>query len=369
MIRLLCLVSAMNAGGAETFLMKIYRKLDRTRFQMDFCVNVKERAFYDDEIESLGGRIYYVPPKTSNLREYGRKLRKLIQDNGYKHILRITSNGLGFLDCRIAKKAGATRCVVRSSNSADAEGLAAVVAHRIGRLLFSKYIDVKIAPSDLAAKYTFGSKAYAQGEVCILHNGLDVDAFAFHESDRRAVREEWNIADDVQLLGHIGRFMKQKNHRFLIDVFSDYHKAHPNAKLLLVGDGEEADEIRQLVAGRGLAASVIFAGVRNDIPKLMSAMDALLLPSLYEGMPNVVIEAQANGLPCVISDTITREANVTGLVSYLPITEGPAQWIAGVESAVETGRLSTKAVMTKKGYDIDSVVRQFEEFCFSTNAN
>jgi len=367
MVRLLCLVSAMNAGGAETFLMKLYRKLDRTKYQMDFCVNVQEPAFYDAEIKSLGGRIHYVPPKTVDYTAYARELKKCIRENGYKNVLRITSNGLGFLDCRIAKKAGATKCIVRSSNSADAEGLRAVIAHRLGRLLFSRYIDVKIAPSDLAAKYTFGEKAYSRGQVSILHNGLDVDAFAFREADRRAVREEWNISEDAQLLGHVGRFMKQKNHPFLVEVFSAYHREHPNARLVLVGDGEEAELVRQLVEQKGLAANVIFAGVRSDVPKLLSAMDALLLPSLYEGMPNVVIEAQANGLPCVISDTITREANVTGLVSYLPITEGTAPWSAGIRAALEKGRLPTKAIMTGQGYDIDSVLRRFEELCYSPN--
>lgn len=353
----------MNAGGAETFLMKLYRKLDRTKFQMDFCVNVKEPAFYDEEIKSLGGRIYYVPPKTGNYIAYARALKKCIRDNGYQNVLRITSNGLGFLDCRIAKKAGAAKCIVRSSNSADAEGLYAWIAHRIGRLLFSRYIDVKIAPSDLAAKYTFGEKAYSRGEVNILHNGLDVDTFAFREADRCAVREEWNISDGEQLLGHVGRFMKQKNHPFLVDVFSAYHKDHPNAKLVLVGDGEEAALVRQLVEQKGLAANVIFAGVRSDVPKLLSAMDALLLPSLYEGMPNVVIEAQSNGLPCVISDTITKEANVTGLVNFLPITEGTAPWSVGITTALEKGRLSTRAIMTEKGYDIESVCHKFEKLC------
>ena len=363
MTRLLCLVSAMNVGGAETFLMKLYRKLDRTKFQMDFCVNVKEQGFYDEEILSLGGRIHYVPPKTSDPRGFAAALRKVIRENGYKNVLRITSNGLGFLDCMIAKKAGAERCIVRSSNSADAEGLFAVVAHRAGRLLFSKYIDVKIAPSDLAAKYTFGSKAYARGEVSILHNGLNVDAFAFCEDDRCAIRQEWNIGAEETLLGHIGRFMKQKNHPFLIDIFADYHKANPNAKLLLVGDGEALEDIKAQVERKGLASAVIFAGVRSDVPKLMSAMDGLLLPSFYEGMPNVIIEAQANGLPCVISDTITREANVTGLVSYLPITEGTAPWVSRIEAALNGGRIATKDIMVEKGYDIDSVLRKFEELC------
>lgn len=355
----------MNTGGAETFLMKIYRKLDRTEYQMDFCVNVDQPSFYDDEIRELGGKIYYVPPKSSNYRQYAEGLRRIIKENKYENVLRITSNGLGFLDCKIAKSAGVKKCIVRSSNSADAEGLYALIAHRVGRMLFSKYIDVKIAPSDLAAKYTFGNRAYRKGEVQILHNGLDLDAFAFDKDARQTIRDKLSVYEDNVLLGHIGRFMKQKNHSFLIDVFSDYIKLNPKAKLLLVGDGEELTVIRKLVTEKNLDNDVIFLGIRDDIPVLMSAMDAVLLPSLYEGMPNVVIEAQANGLPCIISDTITRDANVTGLVHYLPITDGTSKWSEKINSVVGRERVPTKEIMTEKGYSIMTVLLEFERFCLS----
>lgn len=153
MKRLLCIISAMNTGGAETFLMKLYRKLDRTKFQMDFCVNAPEKGFYDEEIASMGGRIYRIPCKSSDLPGFRRQLTNVVRENRYDYVLRITASGAGLMDLKLAKKAGASVCVARSSNSGSDGGLKSFLAHRIGRLLYSRYIDVRIAPSDLAAIY------------------------------------------------------------------------------------------------------------------------------------------------------------------------------------------------------------------------
>lgn len=363
MKRLLCIVSAMNAGGAETFLMKIYRHLDKSQYQLDFCVNVNEQSFYDDEIKKLGGRIYYIPAKSNNFRAYSTGLENLIKENQYENVLRITSNAFGFLDCRIAKKAGAKKCIVRSSNSADAEGFYARLFHYMGRLLYSKYVDVRLAPSDLAAQYTFGKEAYHGGKVHILRNGLDLDMYTFDESERIRERRSLGIKPDEILVGHIGRFMKQKNHSFLINVFSELHKQIPSSKMVLIGNGTLMDGIKKMVEKKSLEKDVIFAGVRGDVPNLMSALDVLLLPSFYEGMPNVVIEAQANGLPCIISDTITREADVTNLVKYNSINNTEI-WVSDIISMSKTKRIDTKSVMKKSGYDINSVLQQFVEYCF-----
>jgi len=143
MKRLLCLVSAMNAGGAETFLMKLYRQLDKTKYQMDFCVNIFEEGYYDEEIRRLGGKIYQIPSKSSNAKEFSLQLRDIVSKEGYEYVLRITSNALGFMDLKIAKKAGAKVCVARSSNSSDGGSLKFKIAHLIGKFLYGRYIDVR----------------------------------------------------------------------------------------------------------------------------------------------------------------------------------------------------------------------------------
>lgn len=358
----------MNAGGAETFLMKIYRQLDRTKYQMDFCINVPNKCFYEDEIISLGGKIYRIPSKSESFQLYKKKLFEAVNSNGYKYVLRIASNGASFIDLKIAKKAGASVCVVRSSNSSDGKGLTVKIAHRLGRFLYGKYVDVKIAPSDLAAIYTFGERAYKDGDVKILHNALDLDVYRFGLEERKRVRAEFGIKESEILCGHVGRFSPQKNHDFLIDIFSELCKEHSNYKLLLVGNGELEEKIREKCADKGLQDKVIFAGVRSDIPAVLSAMDVFVFPSLYEGMPNTVIEAQATGLPCVISDTITKEAKITDLVRFASLNNPVGSWtseLLQLESD-KRNREQYYLVAKKQGYDIKQCVSQFVETIFGT---
>lgn len=349
----------MNAGGAETFLMKIYRQLDRTNYQMDFCVNIFQDGFYDKEITEMGGRIFHIPAKSDNLKEFKRQLSAIVENEHYESVLRITSNSMGFLDLKVAKKAGAKLCAARSSNSNDPAGIKAKVAHRLGRILYGKYVDVKIAPSDLAAIYTFGKRAYKNGEVKILHNALDLDVYKFEPEARKRIRAEFGIKESELLCGHIGRFSPQKNHDFLIDIFAELSKENSNYKLLLVGHGELEERIREKCAYKGLQDKVIFAGVRSDIPDILSAMDVFVFPSLYEGMPNTVIEAQATGLPCIISDTITREANITGLVYYVSLHDEVVKWTEQMVKLDRVDRLLATEILIRAGYDIESSVKEF----------
>ncbi len=355
----------MNAGGAETFLMKVYRQLDTAKYQMDFCINVKEKCFYEDEIIDRGGRIFRIPMKSENLKEFKKQFTALVKKNAYEYVFRITSNGAGLMDLKLAKKAGAKVTSARSSNSSDGGGAKVWIAHRLGRLLYQKYVDVKFAPSDLAAQYTFGKKAYKNGKVDILHNGVDLDVYHFDAQGREDIRREFHIADNVTVVGHVGRLMEQKNHRFLLEIFSQIHKKNPNTVLLLVGKGELESQLKEQAESLGLTDAVIFAGVRKDVPQMLSAMDVFVFPSFYEGMPNTVIEAQATGLPCVIADTITREADITGLVEYLSLNDSAEQWANIALSKVSADRKDTKADFIDNEYDIQSVADKFVSLVFA----
>lgn len=364
MKRLLCILSNLNAGGAETFLMKLYRTIDRSCYQIDFCINVKERCFHEDEVLRLGGKIYRIPSKSENLKKFRQQLSAIIRENGYDHVLRITSSAMGFMDLKIAKQAGAQVCCARSSNASDGDSLKSKIAHSFGRILYSKYVDVKIAPSDLAAKYTFGSKAYEDNQVKILHNGVDIEKFQYSVELREKKRKEFSLNSEIKLIGHVGRFNQQKNHMFLLEVFKDIHVLDSNTRLLLVGNGTLEDQIRQKVHELGINDSVIFAGVRSDVPALLSAMDVFVMPSFFEGMPNTVIEAQATGLPCVIADTITKEADITGLVEYLPLGDAN-KWAERVLAAIRDERIDTKDNFIANKYDIESVVGEFVKYVFN----
>lgn len=364
MKRLLCIISGMNAGGAETFLMKIYRHIDRTQYQFDFCINVVEKCYYEDEIHSFGGRIYRIPSKSKNHREFKRQLTELIKTEKYKYVLRITSNAMGFWDMKIAKKAGAERCCVRSSNSSDGISLKVKLAHYFGRLFLSKYVDVAIAPSDLAAQHTFGKKAYKNDKVEILNNALDLELYSYNQSGREKVRKEFEIAENEFVIGHVGRFEEQKNHLFLIQVFKEFLKINANAKLLLVGTGSKEEIIKEQTIKEGIENNVIFAGVRSDMVDLFSAMDVFVLPSFYEGMPNVVVEAQAVGVPCVISDTITKDANITGLVSYISLSDSAIHWAQCIKNIEIKEKINTKNIFIEKKYDIDMTAKRFIKIIF-----
>ena len=280
----------MNAGGAETFLMKIYRNLDRNNYQMDFCINVKEKCFYEDEIVGLGGKIFRIPSKSEGFFAHKRQLKNVISENHYKYVLNISASPMGFIDIAIAKHAGAEIGAVRSSNSSDNCGFFYKITGNLCRLLLMKYIDVKIAPSDLAAKHTFGKKQYKNNKVYILHNGVDTDFFKYSVDGRNKIRSEFNLGE-APVIGHTGRFESQKNHKFLIQIFSEIKKIRNDAKLLLVGDGSLRESTEETIKQFGLTQDVVLTGVRNDIPDLMSAMDVFVFPSFYEGMPNAVIEA------------------------------------------------------------------------------
>lgn len=365
MERLLCILSGMNVGGAETFLMKVYRSIDRSEYQMDFCINEKNKCAYEDEIISMGGRVFRIVAKSVNRPLFEKQLFEVVRNNQYKNVLRITSNCAGFLDLKIAKKAGAIHTIARSSNASDGGGLKARATHLLGRLLWEKYVDVKIAPSDLAAIYTFGKRTYEKGEVNILRNALDLTLFHFSQEERNRIRAEFGISQQTVLVGHIGRFMEQKNHFFLLDVFCEFHKNTPDSLLMLVGGhGNLEDAVRQGVIEKKIAGSVIFTGIRSDIPALLSAMDVMVMPSLYEGMPNSIIEAQAAGLPCVISESITKEADVTGLVRYLSLSAPIAVWSDEIKQVCDGNRESKTELLKAAGYDIIQVKQQFQKLLF-----
>jgi len=361
MERLLCLLSNMNRGGAETFLMKIYRVLDRTQYQMDYCITLEDKCDYEDEILSLGGRIFRITPKSRDAKTFRQELYRVIHDHRYRNVLKITSNAAGFWDLKIAKQAGATRTIARSSNSGDGDSRLLLALNKISKLLWMKYADVKLAPADLAAQYTFGKKALSRGEVHLLNNGLDLGVYHYCADARAALRSQFGAQDTTAILGHVGRFNTQKNHSFLIRVFAEYVKRSADSLLVLVGVGTLEDQLRRQVRDLHLEKKVIFTGLRTDIPELLSAFDVFVFPSLYEGMPNTIIEAQACSLPCVLSDTITRQADLCGRLRYLPLSD-VSVWADAIGDALTDGRITADM----SAYDIRAAAQQFCRYCFGS---
>ena len=304
-------------GGVESVIMNYYRHLDHSKVQFDFICDEDSTRIPYDEIKKLGGRVFLVP-KYQNLPKYLKALEKLFKENQYR-IVHSNINTLSVFPLYAAKKAGVPIRISHSHSTSNPKEWKRNLIKNILRPFSKRYATDYFACSELAGRYLFGNKAFDQGEVKIIHNAIDVEKFKFDEVARKKLRKEFGIKDSTAVIGHVGRFVQQKNHTFLVDVFKEYHKKNPDSKLLLVGSGPLEDEIKKKVERLGLKDSVLFLGQRDDINKLYSVMDIFCLPSLYEGLPVVGVEAQSAGLPCVFSDKITDDIIISGSAVQIKI--------------------------------------------------
>lgn len=364
MKRIVCILDSLSAGGAETFIMKLYRKLDKNCFQIDFIVC--KNGIYDDEVHDAGGRIFHIPLRTKNFFRACNSIRKIVSKYKYDTVIKLGSSPIVVTDLISAKLGGAKVICVRSCNAPTTISFKMKVIEAFLRPIMNIITDIKIAPSDLAAEYTFGARQVKKEQVHFLHNAVDLNVYRFSKESRKNVRKDLGIKDECKLVGHIGRFVKQKNHMRLIDIFAEYHNKESNTKLLLAGEGELMSSVCEYVKELGLEENIIFVGVRKDIPDLLSAIDIFILPSLYEGMPNTVIEAQALGLPCIISDSITKEANITGNVAYCSLDDENKVWVKQIDYMLlkDIDRNSVASTMAQQKYDIDSSVQYFTQLLF-----
>ena len=356
----------MDAGGAETVFMKFYRALDKSRYQLDFCVSSDEPGFYDDEIRELGGRIVHTVKKSeSGPVTSFRRLKDIAREGGYCAAVRSSQHSLSALDLLAMRTGGVPRTVFRSSNTGTVTNSSKeAVLHRMFRPLIGLAATSYVAPSTEAGLYMFGKSGVNSGKFSILHNAVDLQEFAYREDARKRIRGELGIPDDTFVVGHVGRFNQQKNHTFLMDVFAEVARKRDDSVLLLLGKGELLESVRQKAKSIGLSNRVIFAGVRRDAALCYSAMDVLVFPSLYEGLPNVVIEAQANGLPCVISSAITQETVINGNVVSMSLSAGVSSWCAAASRMAGRRAVDGASELRLAGYDIKEELSNFVRLVF-----
>lgn len=359
--RVLCIVSGMNRGGAETFLMKIYRALDKNKYQMDFCVTTE--GVYDEEIKAMGGKIFMIPQKSKNPIKSFTAIKKIVKENQYKSVLRTCQHSLASIDLLAAKLGGAKKLIYRSSNAGITEKGFGKFINSLFSFLPKIIPNVKIAPSTEAAEFVFGKKAVSSGNVIIMPNCLDYDIFEFDMTKREKIRRQLNL-EDKHIIGHVGRFNKQKNHYFLIDIFNDIHIKDNKAHLLLIGKGELENDIRDKINRMNLKEYVTIISPVNNVNEYYMAMDVLIFPSFFEGMPNVIIEAQATDLPCILSDTITKEANITGKLIYRSLSDDSQMWANYAIRAISDIRNSNRKVYEEKGYIVKDMIGEYESCWF-----
>ena len=232
-------------GGVESVIMNYYRHLDHSKIRFDFICDEDSTRIPYDEIKKLGGRVFLVP-KYQNLPKYLKALGKLFKENQYR-IVHSNINTLSVFPLCAAKKAGVPIRISHSHSTSNPKEWKRNLIKNILRPFSKRYATDYFACSELAGRYLFGNKAFDRGEVKIIHNAIDVDKFKFDEAARKKLRQEFGIKDSTVVIGYVGRFVQQKNHTFLVDVFKEYHKKNPDSKLLLVGSGPLEDEIKKKV--------------------------------------------------------------------------------------------------------------------------
>ena len=360
-------IGIMNRGGAEAMIMNLYRNIDRTKVQFDFVENSFERAAFDDEIESLGGKIYRCPHFIGkNYLEYKRWWKEFFQKHdGQYHIIHGHIGSTASIYLKIAKQNGLFTIAHSHSSGTD---------HSLRANLYSilsyntrNIADYFFACSQAAGKDRYGQKVVQSDNYHVLNNAIETKRFAYNEEMRNKVRCEFNLQDSI-VIGHIGRLIPVKNHQFLILIFKEIKKSIPNAKLMLVGGGELREQLEKQTKESGVANDVIFTGVRSDINEIIQAMDFFVFPSLYEGLPVTLVEVQTSGLPCVISDKVPDESILTkDLVTVMSLEQSAEEWAKHIVSRFGEKRYSRVDEVKAKGYDIEETAKWLEEFYLEHN--
>lgn len=365
-IRILQVFGIMNMGGAEAFIMNIYRNIDRSKIQFDFIVHSRTKGHYDDEIRSLGGRIYYVPKfNILNILKYTREWKKFFRENPNYKVVHSHIRSSASIFFPIAKKNG-LKTIIHSHSISSGSGAAGVIKDVMQYPI--KYIaDYFFACSKAAGEWLFGKKKLSEKNFFLIKNSIDVDSFKFNSIIRNDIRKQLKIEDKF-IIGHVGRFEYPKNHVFLIDIFKEIHSREESAVLLLIGYGSLENQIKQKVKDLGLEEHVYFLGKRTDIYNLLNSFDVFLFPSHYEGFPVTLIEAQASGLKVIASDTIPKEIKITDLVEFVSLKEPVEVWGQKVLNNKNShNRYSYYKNIINEGFDIRSNTKWVEEFYCSIN--
>ena len=358
MIRILQCVNNMHRAGLETMLMNYYRNIDRTRIQFDFLTHRPDRSDYDDEIEALGGRIYRAPRLyPQNYPAYFAYMKQFFREHPEYRIVHSHIDAMSYLPLLAAKKSGVPVRIAHShSTSIDRD-----MKYPIKQ--FFRYRIPQTATHYVACGERAGEFLFRGTPFSVIPNAIDMDAFFEDETVRREKREELGLGDRFAV-GHIGRFSYPKNHTFLLEIFAQITKRRKDAVLLLVGTGEKENEIRRLTYENGLEQKVLFLGNRSDVAQLYQAMDVFVMPSLFEGVPLVGIEAQTAGLPCFFSEAVPQEVQITGNCVFLPLNKSPEEWANRIVEGNAINRESVGIALKNSKYNIRCASGMLEEMYF-----
>lgn len=355
----------LQYGGSDLVAVRLQQSLNPDKFECTYCVRCDEKGPMEDEIAATGVRIIHQPnDKLSYLKSY-----KYYLDLFEREHFDIVHSHLLFYSAIVllaAKRRGIKKRVAHSHFSqpliltkSRLKIFASRLYHRAMRFVFRLAATDMLACSQKAGEFLYGKRTFnKRGKV--LNNGIETEKFAYSGAARQRVRDKYGIAGDTVLIGHIGRMYYIKNQKYILDIFAEYKKTHPNSKLMLVGEGEEFDEVKAKCHSLGLDSSVIFTGNISGIAEIYSALDCLVFPSVHEGFPLVLVEAQASKLGCLVSDTITKSTRLSDNIEFLSINEPPGVWAEKIDQTVNRPREQTDNSQLIKKYDIKNIALELE---------
>lgn len=352
--RVVHMLNSMGMGGIENFLMNIYRSLDKEKYQFDFILQSEEEGIFEKEIKELGGNIYKIPKFEKYPFKHMYELRKILKKNDYIAFHRHTANSVVFVDLFVAKLAGIKRIIVHSHNTMHPKKK----INEICRPLLYVLADKHLACGKEAGKWLYGNR-----EFDVVYNAIITEKYNYKEEIRNKWRERLGLKSEDIVLGHIGRFNDQKNHKYLLEFFRELSSMSSDYKLVLCGDGDLRGELTIFCKENSLDNKVLFLGVRKEVNEILQAMDAFVFPSKYEGLPVALIEAQLTALPCFISDKITDEAIYNQNIVKVGIDENDKEtWIKQIIALpVTTAYRTYKNEKLYSDYDIKNIVKKLCE--------
>lgn len=363
-IKVLHVIGKRPKGGVGTFLINMHSNIDISKVHFDYLINATEsEGEFDRNVKELGGNVFVLSElRYRNTLQYLRELNDFFkQHNDYK-VIHVHSANVGIFNFFIAKKYGIKYRIVHSHNTKYSDKKLNSIRNFFMQLPLKKLANIYFACSEKAGEFLFGQNNIKNGNVYIANNAINAELFKYTEAKRKKIRKELKIEGKF-VLGHIGRFNAQKNHNFLIDIFEKVHLMNKESVLILVGNGELEEKIRQKVIKLKLEESVYFLGLRNDVSDLLQAFDVFVLPSLFEGLPLVGIEVQASGLQSVMSDSITKEIKITDTVEFVNLSKSSQYWAKVILKYKDIcNRKDTYEDIVRAGYDVKKAAKKLEKF-------
>ena len=346
MIRVLHVVNDMHRAGLETMLMNYYRNIERTKIQFDFLTHRPEKSDYDDEIIAMGGKMYYAPRLyPHNYPAYFKYMENFFAEHPEYQIVHSHIDAMSYLPLRAAKRAGVPIRIAHSHNTSIDKDFKYILK-QFFRSRITSVANYYCACGKEAGEFLFKGK-----DTTVIPNAIEVDKFLFDREMRKHKREELGLKDEF-VLGHVGRLSYQKNHKFLIEIFSEVHKKNKNTVLLLIGVGEKEQEIKEQIRTLGLDNAVRFLGSRSDVNELYQAMDVFVMPSFFEGIPVTGVEAQFAELPCVFSTKVPKEVSFTDKCKFLTLEESTERWAEVILKINPNVRIEDKMTAKNSWYNI-----------------